>query len=439
MKIALISPRGQISINPNCVKFWDKTSEIIPYRESFTGFSSGLLIIASLTPKSWEIDLIDENIESIDFNKTYNIVAISSMTQQATRAYQIAEIFRKKGAKIIIGGIHSTILPEEVKQYADIVVIGEAEEVWPKILKDFLNKDTKPFYRATNLIDLRKSPIPRYDLVKSEKYKVVWIQTSRGCPLDCEFCCAPKIYGRKFRYKGVRQILKELKFILNIWGHKPLISFADDNMFINRRFASEMIKEISDLKIEWFAQTDISIGEDRKFLELLRKSGCRILFIGFESLNYKNLVSISKTAWKAKYLNKYSKIIKKIQGYGIGVMGSFIVGFDEDTTSVFKKIADFIIENNMFAAQITILTPLPGTRLRKRLLEEGRLLHTGWDNYTFSDVNFIPKRMSAQELQNGLLDIYKKIYSPDVRLKKAHYFKRIYLSLKNKEKQGSYK
>lgn len=434
MRIAFIAPKGKVSNNQDFMDFWNKSDEIRPYRVHFTGASSGLLIMASLTPRTWKIEFIDENVETIDFNKSYDIVAISSMTQQSIRAYEIADVFRKKGVTIIMGGIHATVMPEEVKEHVDSVVVGEGEEIWPVILKDFLNGKLEPFYRSKRLSDLTRLPIPRYDLLNPKKYKAIWIQTSRGCPNDCEFCCASNIYGHKFRYKTIAQVEKELNNIINIWGRNILVSFADDNMFVNRNFSIKLINKIKDLKIRWFAQTDISVADDESFLEFLKKSGCAILFIGFESLNSKNLLSLNRNTKKEKYLNRYSEIIRKIQGYGIGVMGSFIVGMDEDNESVFTKTSDFIIRNNLFAAQITALTPLPGTRLRERILKENRLLSSNWDNYTFTNVNFQPKKMSTEKLEQGLLNVYKNVYSYDVRLEKARYFKKVFLDLKDKKK-----
>jgi radical SAM superfamily enzyme YgiQ (UPF0313 family) len=353
------------------------------------------------------------------------------MTQQATRAYQISDIFRSKGVKVVMGGIHATLLPEEAKKHVDSVVIGEAEEIWTTVLEDFSKNEMRPFYRANRIFELTKMLTPRYELADTKKYKAIWIQTSRGCPMDCEFCCASSVYGKKFRYKSIPQVLKELDGIINRWGRNVLISFADDNMFVNRKFTAELLRNIKKLNIRWFAQSDLSIGEDKKMLKLLRESGCAILFIGFESLNHKNLENINNNKRKADYLNKYPKIIKEIQEFGIGVMGSFILGFDDDTPVVFNQLSDFIIENNIFASQISILTPLPGTKLRERLLSQGRILNTPWDNYTFANVNFIPKKMTAKELQEGYLSVYKSIYAPEIRLKKARYFKNIYLNLKN--------
>ncbi|UCB57650.1 MAG: B12-binding domain-containing radical SAM protein [Candidatus Omnitrophota bacterium] len=436
MKIALISPKGTfLSADPKFKDFLNDSEQFVNYRYYWSGFNSGLLIIAALTPNSFDIKFIDENFENIDFNKNYNLVAISAITQQATRAYQIADEFRKRGVKVVIGGIHATVLPEEAKQHADSVIVGEGEETWPRFIEDFLNNNLQPFYRSTNPVDLTKSPIPRYDIVKPGNYKMAWIQASRGCPRDCEFCAASNVYGFKYRHKTIDQVIKEVSYIKNIFKRSIQIGFADDNMFTNQRYSMALVKRLLPLNVRWFAQTDVSIADNESFLELLRQSGCTLLFIGFETLSGKTLKSLDRTNWKIKQIEKYPNIIKTIQSYGIGVMGAFIIGFDNDDTSVFKKLADFIINNHLYAAQVTILTPLPGTRLRRRLEEEKRILSYNWSDYSMCNITFSPKRMSAQELQDGFLEIYQQIYSKEVYFKKAEHFKEIYADLLTKDKK----
>jgi len=426
MKIALISPKGRfLSNNPKFRKFWENSNEIKFYKRFWSGLSTGLLVVAALTPKNFKIELIDENIEDIDFNKKYDLVGISNMTQQATRAYQIADEFRKKGAKVVIGGVHATIMTKEAKEHADSVIVGEAEKNWPKFINDFLKNDIKPFYFSSGPIDLECSPIPRYELLKPDKYNIIWIQTTRGCPYDCEFCSASKIFGKKFRIKAIKQVIQEVKIVKSIFKNVR-IGFGDDNMFVNRKYAAELVKELIPLKIRWMTQTDISVAEDERLLGLLRQSGCYLLFIGFESLSEKNLKLVDKSGFKARKLSKYREYIEKIQSHGIGIMGAFIVGFDYDDKTVFKKTLDFILDSHLYAMQIAILTPLPGTRLRNRLEQENRLLSYSWDNYTLWDVNFIPKQMSVAELQKGSLSVYKTIYNKKVLLQNNRYFKKIY-------------
>ncbi len=436
MKVALILPKGIFSSRNNELEnFWKESKEMITYRHLWSGFSPALLVVAALLPTDCQITLIDENFEDIDFEERYDLVGITAMTQRANRAYQIADEFRKKGTKVILGGIHPTILPEEAKQHADAVLIGEAEEIFSNFIRDFLKNSIKSFYKTSQPVDITRSPLPRYDLLKPENYNMIWIQTTRGCPIDCEFCAASKVYGLKFRHKAVGQVIKEVSLVKRIWNN-ALIGFSDDNMFINRKYAKEMLEELAHLNIRWITQTDISIAGDKRFLRLLRKSGCMMLFIGFESLSENTLKSVDTHGWKSKFLPEYKFLIREIQSYGIGVMGAFIVGFDNDDVSVFDKIADFVLENNLYGAQVTILTPLPGTRLRVRLERENRLLTTGWDNYTFLDVNFKPAKMSINELLNGLIETYKKIYNKEVHIKKAKYFKSIFTRLMVKKDTG---
>lgn len=394
-------------------------------RETYSGFSSALLVLAGLTPKSFKLTLVDENFEDIDFEQKYDLVAISTMTQQAWRAYEIADTFRRRGIKVVIGGIHATSLPGEAKEHADSVVIGEAEEIWKEVLKDAENNTLKPYYKNEKIIDLTKSPMPRYDLLKKEYYKIVWIQTTRGCPIDCEFCAASKVFGLKLRHKTIKQVIKEIKFVLSLKKNFR-IGFADDNMLLDRKYATSLVKALKSLNIRWIAQTDISIAEDESFLKLLRNSGCAMLLIGFESLTEANFRAFDRNSFKLKRLKNYHFYINKIQSFGIGIVGAFILGFDNDDTSIFDRTAKFIIKSHIFASQITVLTPLPGTRLRDRIEKENRLLDRNWNHYTFYDVNFVPKKMSFQQLQKGLLKVHKDVYDKKVLAGQVKYFKEIY-------------
>jgi len=427
MKIALISPKGSfLSRDPKFRKFWENTYESTGYRFFWSGFGLGLLTIAALLPKkNVKAKLIDENFEEIDFDAGYDMVAITAITQQATRAYEIAEAFKLRGAKVILGGIHPTLMPHEAKKHSDSVVIGEGENSWPRLVKDFLQNNLQPFYENKNIVDITKSPNPRFDLLNPKFYKMGWIQTTRGCPVDCEFCAASKIFGSKFRHKKIRQVVNEIKSLTDLLKGIH-VNFSDDNMFVDKIYSVDIVNALIPLNIRWTAQTDISIANHDKLLKNMKKSGCEILFIGFESLSKANLDSVDRYKYKSRNLDRYSWAIRKIQSYGIGVMGAFIVGFDNDKPNIFKQTTDFIIENNLFGAQITVLTPLPGTRLQMRMEKEERITSYDWSRYTGWDVNFIPKKMSAKTLQNGLLNAYKRIYSPVIRLQKAKHFKKIF-------------
>ena len=198
MKVALISPKSSFSNIPKIqTEFHKFSKQFAGYRYIFSGFGLSLLTVAALMPKSFDITLIDESFDKIDFNEDYDLVGITAFTQQANRAYRIARKFKNRGVKVIIGGIHATVLPGEAKQYSDSVIVGEAEPVFSGLIKDFLRNELKPFYKSNKQFDLTKSPLPRYDLLKPDRYKVMWVQTTRGCPFDCEFCAASKVWLRR--------------------------------------------------------------------------------------------------------------------------------------------------------------------------------------------------------------------------------------------------
>jgi radical SAM superfamily enzyme YgiQ (UPF0313 family) len=434
MKIALISPKSNfLGHNKELQDFWNKSGYIETYRKEWSGCTVALSLIAELTPTGYSIDIYDENVEPIDFRDDYNLVGITCMTQQATRAYQISRKFREMGIPVVMGGIHPSTLPQETIQHADSVVIGEVEYIWEQLLNDLNKHKLKKIYRSNTPVDLKDSPIPRYDLLKNKNYLLHWVQTTRGCPHDCIFCAASRIYGYRYRIKPVSQVIKEIKYIKEQY---PLarISFADDNMFVNRNYSKRLLKELVPLNIRYMAQSDISVAEDDELLKMIKESGCTFLFIGFESLSDESMKEVDRKQWKAKYLKNYKKYINKIQSYGIGVMGAFILGFENDNELIFDHVIDFIKSNCLYNAQVSILTPFPGTEIRKRMISENRLLFTEWHNYTGCDVNFIHKNLSKKQLEKGLVHVYKSINDKDYFEKKMKYFKEIHknLLLKNK-------
>lgn len=429
MKIGLINPKGLKTNDNKLDQIFQNTNHDQSYTDSLSGaFGTGLLVISTLTPDHIEIEIIDENFDVIDFNKGYDLIGISAMTHQASHAYEIADEFRNRGIIVAIGGIHATVLPDEVKSHCDSVFIGEAEHTWPVFLEDFKNDNVSDFYKSEKPVDMASLLTPRYDLLKKENYEVIWMQTGRGCPHDCEFCVASNVYGYKYRHKTLNQIVEEVEFIHKIWPNAR-INFADDNLFLNRKFSKELVRYLKKIDLRWFAQTDISIADDEDFITELKEAGCTTLFIGFESISESSLSQINKNSWKLKQLNHYPEAIEKIQSKGIGIVGAFIIGLDGDTEETFIDLADFILDNNIFVPQITVLTPLPGSRLYERLKKENRLIDVPWSNYTFTEVNYIPKNMTGEELKNGLYKVYKKVYSKEARLKVLKHFKNIFKKL----------
>ena len=409
MRLTLITPRWQKGL-------WSVKMFMMP--------SLGTLVLASVTPEDIEVELIDENVEPIPFKQT-DLVGISATTSSATRAYEIADRYREMGIKVILGGIHPSTLPEEAVQHADCVVIGEADEIWPTVLEDFQYNDLKQFYRANSKPNIRNLPMLRRDLLKRQLYVFPnIIQTARGCPYDCDFCSVSQFNGRHIRMRSVEQVVEEIRVELERekqeqikslywrfarWLTKRFIFFADDNIVANRQHATSLFRALIPLNIRWGSQCSIDIAKDETLLQLAAESGCKALFIGFESLSQEALKEIHKgKSYKAR---EYEQLIQRIHSYGIAVETSFMFGFDTDDKDVFRRTVNFCYRNNIQVSQFSVLTPLPGTKLFQRLEREGRILTYDWSLYDVFHTVFQPKQMTPDELQQGLEQAYRDFYS----------------------------
>ncbi len=436
MKLALISPigvgMGTNEENKYTAELYSNLSGIDSLRELMSCANSPLLTVASILESFFdEIEYIDEEIEDIDWEKQYDMVAMSFMTQQATRAFILAEKFKKKGVYLIAGGMHPTNSPEEVLKYFNTVFIGEGEITLPQFMRDYLNNKPLSVYKNTKEINMEEVPIPRYDLLKINKYKTIPLQISRGCPHNCEFCASTKVYGPKYRHKSVAKVMREIEIIQKLKPNAQ-IYFTDDNMLVKKNFAIELLDALKDKKIRWMTHTDISVADQDEILKRLFSAGCRKLVIGFESIIPESLYAVEK--WKYKHMKRYGEEIQKIQSYGIGVWGTFIVGLDGDDKSVFQRVVDFTLKNNLYGAMISVPTPFPGSSLHTRLLEEGRILTTNWGSYSLWNVVVQPKNMSVDDLKEGFRYALTQIYSKESSEKRMNYFKNIYLTLRREKR-----
>ncbi len=391
--------------------------------------SLSLLILAALTPEEDEVEYVEvADVSTAELPEDFDLVCITSFTAMAYDMYALADRYRALGIPVVLGGLHASFTPEESGRHADAVCLGEGETVWPTILQDFRRggkAGLQPFYReeAPGTYDLAGSPMPRFELLLGREYNRITVQTVRGCPLDCEFCGASKLYGPRYRRKPLDKVVAELKRIQELWGDHAFFELADDNSFAHPRWSREFLEAIQDLDLRWFTETDISIADQDDLLPLLFKSGCRQILIGLESINPNSLDGIDKANWKFKRQAKYLDAIKKIQDQGVTVNGCFIVGNDGDDKGIFEALRDFIEQSGLLEAQVTILTPFPGTRLLERLQQEGRLLYDRfWDRCTLFDLVFEPKQMTPEELEEGHLWLMSEIYNQDqYTRRKRHY------------------
>ncbi len=399
MKIAFIVPRWPKD------SFWD----VVAFK--FPLLSTSLL--AGLTPDRHEVKILDESLSGIDFDQDIDLAAITAITPLAPRGYEMADQFRERGKKVVIGGIHASWLPEEAKAHADSVVIGEADEIWTEILEDIEKGEPRPFYRQKERTNLCHLSFPRRDLLSKKGYLFHnLVQTTRGCPFDCEFCSVTALHGKTYRMRPISEVEREIQ---SLERSKAYIFFVDDNLVGNTAHARELMAMLSHYRLRWVSQAPIHIAEDEELVSSMAKAGCHGLFIGFESLREENLQLMGK---RINRTQAYKKGIQRLHDAGIGVYASFVFGYDYDDLSVFDEFLEFGERNRIDGAFLPILTPFPGTRIHQRLKQEGRLLTEDWSRYDMASVVFRPKRMTVEQLQEGFWKVNRSFYSPSSILKR---------------------
>ncbi len=367
-----------------------------------------LPLLASAFPKNYSVQIKDEKVSKVSGRERSDIVFITTLTSTAHRAYKLADTFMTRGIPVVIGGVHATVLPQEAQEHATAVVMGEAEDMVLRILSDFEKGGLAPLYQGSCFTDLATASHPDLELLNwRHRFFLSPIQTSRGCPNDCNFCAVPRISGRKLRMKPLAEIEKELVFLRRFRSRKLFV--VDDNFTMNKERSLELMKLFHKFGFRWMTFSNLSVSDDDDYMRALANSGCVSLFIGFESLHYQ------------KHLNKNSayntpeamaQAVNRIHKHGIGIQGSFIFGFDSDTTEVFRETVSFIQNTGIELPNICILTPFPGTPLFDELESSDRIIHKDWSSYDMNHVVFRPENMSPEELQQGFAWSLKYLASP---------------------------
>ncbi len=377
--------------------------------------SLGLLTLAGLTPPPHDVAYFEvaEIRDAATLPGDFDLIAISSLTAQIRDAYTIADRLRTAGAKVVIGGLHATAVPEEALEHADAVVAGEGETAWPMVLADAEAGRLRGIYRSAQF-DLREAPMPRFDLLQLDRYNRLTVQTARGCPWRCEFCASSVLLTERYKQKPIGKVLAEIDRIRALWP-RPFLEFADDNSFVNRNYWRELLPELGKRGVRWFTETDLSIADDPDLLRLLRNSGCKQVLIGLESPIVTGLAGLEQKAnWKHRRFADSLAAVHRIQAHGIRVNACFVLGLDGHTTGVFAAIEEAARTLVPFDVQITVQTPFPGTPLHARLVREGRLPDPApWDRCTLFDVCFQPSHMSPVELRAGLLELTRQLYTDE--------------------------
>ena len=380
----------------------------------------GLGILATLTPNNWEVEIFDENFDDFHFQEA-DFVGLTAFTGNAYRAYEIAAIYRKNRIPVVMGGIHASMMPEEAAQYVDIVVTGEAESIWPTVMKDFENEKLKKKYEGVRL-KAEQLVHARHDLFHP-KYAFDTIQTTRGCPWRCEFCTVHAFNGTAYRQRPVSDVLDEVEKT-----SKKLLFFVDDNLIgYSKRSMQrtiELLKGMKErgIKKEWFTQASINFSENEEILQLAHETGCKLVLIGVESEKIEGLEETHKDLNQKVGANHYNDVFKKIHDYGIAVLGTFIFGLDSDSKQDIQNRADFIINSNVDAFQTTVLTPFPGTGTYYKFLKEKRIHHTNfpkdWQRFRFFENVIDPLKMTHNELTEELHKAWRRIFDPKTLIHK---------------------
>ena len=379
-----------------------------------------LLKVAALTPADWQVRVVDEKVEALDLNEEADLVGITAMTCTVNRAYDIADHFRRRGVKVAMGGMHVSSLPDEASAHCDSVVVAEAEESWPQLLRDLERGQVQPVYRQVNgPPSLHDLPPANWSLYRTKRYLPVhFVETTRGCPFDCEFCAVTHFFGGRYRNRPLEEVLTELRSLPPFEGRltlKNVVFFVDDNIVGNRAYTRAFLRSIREFNLKWLGHAAVTLAQDPEILKLCQESGCMGVLIGFETLSPETLRSIGR---KGRLQVEYLDAIRKIHDHGIGIDASFVFGFDNDDDSVFERTLEFVTRAKIEVPYFSILTPYPGTRLYHRMLSEGRLLTTDWSLYDTSHVVFRPQRLTPEQLLEGYQQVFRESYSLPTMLRR---------------------
>jgi radical SAM superfamily enzyme YgiQ (UPF0313 family) len=365
--------------------------------------------IAGLTPRDVEVRFYDDRLEAIPFEEPTDLVAISVETYTAKRAYQIASEYRRRRIPVVMGGFHASLRPDEVARYAEAVVIGEAEALWPRVLDDARHGRLEKFYRAEDRPSLEELR-PDRSIFRGKRYLPIGlVEAGRGCHFKCEFCAVQSVFDQTQTRRPIDRILEELRPLKD---QRRIFFFVDDNITSNMSQAKEFFRALIPLKVRWVSQASINAAHDEEFLDLLVRSGCQGVLIGFESLNPANLSAMNKSFNTAK--GGFEQALANLRRHRIRVYGTFIFGYDGDTPESFAPTVAFAQRHGFYIAAFNHLTPFPGTPLYERLESEGRLLYEAWwldDRYSYNRIPFQPHAMSPEALQRECLAARRTFYS----------------------------
>lgn len=373
----------------------------------------GLLTLAGMTPTAWDVSYheaaqVDDAIVQAIVSERPTLVGISALTASIIEAYALAARLRGEGVRVVLGGLHVTVCPDEAARHADAIVVGDGEAAWPQVLRDAESGRLKPMYRVERPFDLAAAPLPRFELLGTKVRPRYTVQTARGCPLACEFCGASRLLG-PFREKPAALVAEELRTIAHL-DPRAMVELADDNSFAGRREPAALFEAFAGSGVRYFTEADWRIGERPEVLDGLAASGCVQVLVGVESVTHEFAGLGAKRAPLARVVDA----LERVQDSGVAVIACFVVGADSDDVESINQLAEWLLDAPFADVQLTMQTPFPGTALHRKLAAAGRLLpERGWESYTLFDATYRPARMEVLEFERAFRNAVRMVFSEE--------------------------
>lgn len=406
---------------------WPATLDRMVEHNRWKVVTPSLLLLAAIAEQEgFEATVVDEDFASAPTGRTFDLVCMYTVTPNVKRAYRYAEEYRSQGSWVAMGGVHSSVMETESRRFADTLLIGEGEYIFRSFLRDFLRgQAVKRYVQPPGSVKLEDSPIPLYKALRPEEQALVPMQTARGCPHQCRFCNVEGLYGGTFRQKPLGHIAAELETVHHLPKAKR-IYITNDNLLSNARHAEELFSLFAGSGFSWYANTDIGFGAEEKRIRAAYRSGLRQVLIGLEGVEADELKGLDPHGFKSRHAAHYADYIERIQSNGIGVTGSFIVGREGESPDSWKRLETFIDKTHLYAANITVYTPYPGTRMYAQMRGEGKRLSDDWNEYTIFQPVIPLEQEDADTWNQAYRRLLERVNTGDIQRRKLRYWVEIY-------------